>query len=1117
MPQNSNRRSKQDLEDGSDGDLESQGSTPDSRSRKRMRTDSPPPTNTPPSSRQPQRDASEDDDDEGPVDLTTFKPGAIVRVRLADFVTYEKAEFLPGPSLNMIIGPNGTGKSSLVCAICLGLGFHYNQLGRATAFGDYVKHGRPEAEVEIELQSADPSEPNPIVLLRIERNRDNRFWWLNGKKCGLKNIQALVRGFNIQVDNLCQFLPQEKVAEFAGLSPVDLLLQTQRAAAPPEMIDQHEELKKLRGSEKLVYQANETDKEQLVILEARQESSRAEKERLEERDQVVEKVALLRDAIPFVEYRLARAEHREFKAQKDDAQRRLRKLQSEMQPSLQACENKKTYRDQVTTAVKARKTAVELAEKESQTLIKTIEALDEKIQIHNQAVDAQLDSHRKRRQAVQQKQQKIKDLELRQKKDAIEFNAAEWNERTRARDRQKRENDTEIDELAAKHIELKDRGRDLRNDEAQAKHDLEALSTEAGKQMNKLLRASPDTHKAWEWIQENRDQFEKEVYGPPLITCSVKDPRYTAMVESVLKKDDFLVLTAQTDNDVEKLNRKLFNMKLKVSFRKTNGSGLDQQPLLNDHNLQRLNLEGWALDFIEGPSPVLSMLCASARINQAAVSLRDITDDQFNEINTSGILGKIAAGGTIYQITRRREYGPQAVSTSTRPILPPSHWVDQPMDDSRRVEIQARIDSINDEFAKLKAEAGPTGDKIRDLRAANDRLTREIAEIREEKAKLQKAFNQHAALPDQIKRETEELQEMQRRGREFVGDLARINMRHDEDVCRRARTALVHKSCVSRIRICHQDLLKAEIRLIEANSDIEALEERDKDIRTHLENEKQQVEELTRQGRLFKRRAEETLARCMEIQQRSDNLEYLMNLDEAMTVDQLEAEIQAEEAKLDFIQANNPNAARDFGRRQMDVDKMMERIAKAEESLEKTAKRITRLREKWEPALDQLIAQISDAFSFNFEQIGCAGEVGIHKEDDFENWAIEIKVKFRENETLQILDSHRQSGGERSVSTIFYLMSLQSLARAPFRVVDEINQGMDPRNERMVHERMVEIACKEHTSQYFLITPKLLTGLKYDQRMKVLCIASGEHMPSSYEQMDVSKIIKARRAIMAAV
>lgn len=51
------------------------------------------------------------------------QPGAIVRVKLVNFVTYSAVEFHPGPSLNMVIGPNGTGKSTLVCAICIGLGW----------------------------------------------------------------------------------------------------------------------------------------------------------------------------------------------------------------------------------------------------------------------------------------------------------------------------------------------------------------------------------------------------------------------------------------------------------------------------------------------------------------------------------------------------------------------------------------------------------------------------------------------------------------------------------------------------------------------------------------------------------------------------------------------------------------------------------------------------------------------------------------------------------------------------------------------------------------------------------------------------------------------------------
>ena len=97
-------------------------------------------------------------------------------------------------------------------------------------------------------------------------------------------------------------------------------------------------------------------------------------------------------------------------------------------------------------------------------------------------------------------------------------------------------------------------------------------------------------------------------------------------------------------------------------------------------------------------------------------------------------------------------------------------------------------------------------------------------------------------------------------------------------------------------------------------------------------------------------------------------------------------------------------------------------------------------------------------------------------------------------------------------------MALQSLAQSPFRVVDEINQGMDPRNERMVHERMVEIACKEHTSQYFLITPKLLTGLRYDARMRTHVINSGPHVhDKANEIFNVKNQLLRKRAIVAAM
>lgn len=60
---------------------------------------------------------------------------------------------------------------------------------------------------------------------------------------------------------------------------------------------------------------------------------------------------------------------------------------------------------------------------------------------------------------------------------------------------------------------------------------------------------------------------------------------------------------------------------------------------------------------------------------------------------------------------------------------------------------------------------------------------------------------------------------------------------------------------------------------------------------------------------------------------------------------------------------------------------------------------------------------------------------------------------------------------------------------------------------------MVDIACAEISegrqgSQYFLITPKLLQGLKYHPDMKVHCIASGEHMPDDFREIDFATAAK---------
>jgi len=67
------------------------------------------------------------------------------------FRTYSRVEIFPGPGLNVVVGANGTGKSTIVCGICLGLGGKPSILGRASSVTEYIKHGKMTAVIEVEL------------------------------------------------------------------------------------------------------------------------------------------------------------------------------------------------------------------------------------------------------------------------------------------------------------------------------------------------------------------------------------------------------------------------------------------------------------------------------------------------------------------------------------------------------------------------------------------------------------------------------------------------------------------------------------------------------------------------------------------------------------------------------------------------------------------------------------------------------------------------------------------------------------------------------------------------------------------------------------------------------
>lgn len=229
----------------------------------------------------------------------------------------------------------------------------------------------------------------------------------------------------------------------------------------------------------------------------------------------------------------------------------------------------------------------------------------------------------------------------------------------------------------------------------------------------------------------------------------------------------------------------------------------------------------------------------------------------------------------------------------------------------------------------------------------------------------------------------------------------------------------------------------------------------------------------------------------------------------ANDLDELEAEIASLEEEVENADDDDGRTLKEYEQRCKDIEKVKETVGDTQRQVLDMRGRLAELTEEWKPALEKMVAEVDQNFSAYFERFSCVGKVELcdgrklnpqtgepEGPDDFSAYKIHIKVQWRQKEALHVLgEGGRDSGGERSVATMIYLISLQTVNPAPFRVVDEINQAMDSHNERHVFECITH-ACRSGGKQYFLLTPKLLPDLDYGEETAIQLVINGPHAQS---------------------
>jgi hypothetical protein len=644
----------------------------------------------------------------------------------------------------MIIGPNGTGKSTLVCAICLGLGESPSLLNRAKDVGEYVKMGQREAEIEIELKALPSSSArNPVIQRVIKKEGNKSSYFINGKSKTRGEVQNLVRSFHIQIDNLCQFLPQDRVVEFAKMQPVEMLEATQRAVGNPQLEQWHEELKKL-GKEAYEHSTTfQTQQERHKALKERQEQEQAEVDRMRDLNEMKVKLKALQKTIPGLKYQLAKEKYLRFGEDLRIAERDLGRLKDELEPAMQEIPAYERYSERSQQNVLGRKEVVTRLGTEIERMKSRLKEMKDSIKDKGEEIKMQQDTRKQCNKNIMQQSKQLSSLESRMNDPPEMEKIPTLNEKKRELERKRRDLNGERQDLAKQTPEILALARESTRRVREIQQELEGLETVAGQRADKLRALSDGAYKLVEWLKkpENKARFKDEVYGPPLVSCSLNDKRYLKEIETLMNYNDWLFFTVTNTEDHSTLSKVVYDeLRLKRVPIRAQLQTLQQKRVgYGPDLLDRYGFDLWAIDAIQGPDVVLASLCDN-NLHRTAMTSRSLSGSEMTALVNSPIQSYVT-GGVVYSVRRRQEYGANAVSTNTVQVRDQAqYWTDASGPSASKALKEDQLKQAKQEEDMRIAELQPLQDRSKALKMKIEALEKTIVRSKHSSRQLLTLF-----------------------------------------------------------------------------------------------------------------------------------------------------------------------------------------------------------------------------------------------------------------------------------------------------------------------------------------------------------------------------------------
>ena len=125
--------------------------------------------------------------------------------------------------------------------MCIVLGEDLRLLARGGRLEEYIRYGEKQARVKVGSSYCLITQillrgENSDIEIEVRIHKGSADYFLNGKSVKKDKLKSLRRTLKIDLGNLCQFLPQDRVSDFVNQTPQARLFEFERSVGGEDFV-----------------------------------------------------------------------------------------------------------------------------------------------------------------------------------------------------------------------------------------------------------------------------------------------------------------------------------------------------------------------------------------------------------------------------------------------------------------------------------------------------------------------------------------------------------------------------------------------------------------------------------------------------------------------------------------------------------------------------------------------------------------------------------------------------------------------------------------------------------------------------------------------------------------